>query len=104
MQTYPPPTAVFCGSDILAVGAIKYCNTAGIGVPDQVSVVGFDNLEIAELVTPELTTLDVPTREMGEAVAEALIRLGDKKESFIVTELQTRLIVRGSTGPAKTTR
>lgn len=99
MQTYPRPTTVFCGSDILAVGAIKYCHEAGIAVPGEVSVVGFDNLEIAELVTPELTTLDVPAREMGEATAEALLRLGDKKETAIVTELPTRLIVRGSTGP-----
>lgn len=99
MQTHPRPTAVFCGSDILAVGAIKYCHSAGIAVPAQVSVVGFDNLEIAELVTPELTTLNVPAREMGEAAADALCRLGEKKETSIVTELPTRLIVRGSTGP-----
>jgi LacI family transcriptional regulator len=99
MQTHPRPTAVFCGSDILAVGAIKYCDGAGIAVPGEVSVVGFDNLEVAELVTPELTTVDVPAREMGEAAASALLRLGGGKETFIVTELPTRLIVRGSTGP-----
>jgi LacI family transcriptional regulator len=104
MQTYPRPTAVFCGSDILAVGAIKYCQSANIGIPNDVSVVGFDNLEVAELVTPELTTLDVPAREMGEAAAEALLRLETKKEAFIVTELPTRLIVRGSTGPVKSTK
>ncbi|WP_223479719.1 LacI family DNA-binding transcriptional regulator [Oricola indica] len=100
MQTHPRPTAIFCGSDILAVGAIKYCHVAGIAVPGEVSVVGFDNLEIAELVTPELTTLNVPAREMGEAAADALIRLGEKKETSIATELPTRLIVRDSTGPA----
>ncbi|MFC3076038.1 LacI family DNA-binding transcriptional regulator [Shinella pollutisoli] len=104
MQTHPRPTTVFCGSDILAVGAIKYCHSAGIAVPEDVSVVGFDNLEVAELVTPELTTVDVPAREMGEAAADALLRLGEKKGSFIVTELPTRLIVRGSTGPAAARR
>lgn len=103
MQTHPRPTAVLSGSDILAVGAIKYCRSANIVVPDEVSVVGFDNLEIAELVTPELTTLNVPAREMGEAAADALIRLGAKKEKTIVTELPTRLIVRGSTGRAPST-
>lgn len=100
MRTHPRPSAVFCGSDILAVGAMKHCHSAGIAVPGDVSVVGFDNLDIAELVTPELTTLDVPAREMGEAAADALLRLGEKKESFVVTELPTRLIVRGSTGAA----
>lgn len=104
MQTHPRPTTVFCGSDILAVGAIKYCHIAGIAVPEDVSLVGFDNLEVAELVTPELTTVDVPAREMGEAAAEALLRLADKKEAFIVTELPTRLIVRDSTGPAAPSR
>lgn len=99
MQTYPRPTAVFCGSDILAVGAVKYCHSANIMVPAEVSIVGFDNLEVAELVTPELTTLDVPAREMGEAAADALLRLAAKEGGEIVTELPTRLIVRGSTGP-----
>jgi LacI family transcriptional regulator len=99
MQTHPRPTAVFCGSDILAVGAVKYCHSAGVAVPGDVSIVGFDNLEIAELVTPELTTINVPAREMGEAAADALFRLGNKEKSKIVTELNTRLIVRGSTGP-----
>jgi LacI family transcriptional regulator len=103
MQTYPRPTAVFCGSDILAVGAIKYCHSASIAVPSDVSLVGFDNLEIAELVTPELTTVNVPAREMGEAAADALVRLGKKEQGTIVTELSTRLIVRGSTGPSRHT-
>ncbi|MEP7456193.1 LacI family DNA-binding transcriptional regulator [Phyllobacterium sp. SB3] len=100
MQTHPRPSAVFCGSDILAVGGIKYCRSANIGIPDDISVVGFDNLEIAELISPELTTLDVPAREMGEAAAEVLLQLNAKKEVNTVTELRTRLIVRGSTGPA----
>lgn len=98
MQTHPRPTTVFCGSDIIAVGAIKYCQTAGISVPFDVSVVGFDNLEVAELVHPELTTVDVPARQMGEAAADAVLRLSEKREPSIVTVLPTRLIVRGSTG------
>ena len=61
----PRPTAVFCGSDILAAGAIKYCHEAGIAVPSDVSIMGFDNLEIAELTTPELTTLEVPCSRHG---------------------------------------
>jgi LacI family transcriptional regulator len=97
MQTYPRPTAIFCGSDILAIGAIKFCRTAGIKIPEEVSLVGFDNLEVASLVMPELTTIDVPARDMGAAAAEALLRLRAQDERTIVTELQTRLIVRETT-------
>ena len=103
MQTHPRPTAVFCGSDILAVGGIKHCQSIGIKVPEEVSVVGFDNLEIAQLVTPELTTLNVPASEMGEAAAEILVdaQKDDKFPVGIVQQLQTRLIVRGSTAAVK---
>ncbi len=101
MQTYPRPTAVFCGSDILAVGGIKYCRIAGISVPGEVSIVGFDNLEMASLVMPELTTVDVPARDMGRSAAEALLRLRTREDQSIVVELPTRLIVRETTGAPK---
>ena len=100
MQTHPRPTAVFCGSDILAVGAVKYCGPAGISVPKDVSIIGFDNLEIAHVVEPELTTIDVPAREMGQMAAEALIEFKKSGEKGIVKTLQTRLLIRQSTGPA----
>ena len=101
MQTYPRPTAIFCGSDILAVGGIKYCRMAGISVPEDVSIVGFDNLEMASLVMPELTTVDVPAREMGRSTGEALLRLRMQTDQAIVVELATRLIVRETTGAPK---
>lgn len=88
MQTHPRPTAVFCGSDILAVGAMKYCQSEGIAVPGQVSIVGFDNIEIAQLVSPELTTLDVPARAMGEAAAALLIEAKGKMLGGVVTQMQ----------------
>jgi LacI family transcriptional regulator len=94
------PTAVFCGSDILAVGAIKFCHSAGIRVPEDVSIVGFDNLEVAELVNPELTTIEVPAREMGALAADTVLARFANADAPHVHELRTRLIVRGSTGPA----
>ena len=99
MQTRPRPTAVFCGSDILAVGAVRTCKSEGIAIPDEVSVVGFDDLEIAQVVSPELTTLNVPVKSMGEAAADATLALfrGGKD---IVTHVPLRLVVRQSTGPA----
>ncbi|MAP18374.1 MAG: GntR family transcriptional regulator [Aurantimonas sp.] len=102
MQTHPRPTAVFCGSDIIAAGASNYCRTNEIPIPAEVSIVGFDDLEIAELVSPPLTTVNVPAKQMGIMAGKALS--GDSKpvKSLIVHEMQTRLIVRGSTGQAST--
>jgi LacI family transcriptional regulator len=94
------PTAVFCGSDILATGAIKYCHQQGIVVPKDMSIVGFDNLEIAELTAPELTTLEVPAREMGSLAANYILAPATQKRHLRQTELPIRIIVRGSTGAA----
>lgn len=100
METYPRPTAVFCGSDILAVGAVKHCRAVGIEVPGAVSIIGFDNLEIAHVVEPELTTIDVPAREMGQMAAESIIELRQSRQTGLSKKLQTRLLIRQSTGPA----
>lgn len=100
MQSPTRPTAVFCGSDILAAGALKFCKTVGVRVPEDISIIGFDNLEIAELLTPELTTLEVPAKDMGVLIAQ-MITSGVKSEEFEgVKELSTQLIVRDSTGAA----
>ncbi len=100
MQTHPRPTAVFCGSDILAVGAVRFCKYAGIRVPDDVSIMGFDNLEIAELIDPALTTLHVSLKEMGDAVAEAVLSLS-QGNGGPVTDIPARLVVRQSTGAVR---
>jgi LacI family transcriptional regulator len=94
-----PPTALFCGSDILAAGALKYCHDHGVNVPQDVSVLGFDNLEIAELTTPELTTLEVPAHDMGRLAAEYILASPPQKTHLRQRELAIRLVVRGSTGP-----
>lgn len=103
MQTMPRPTAVFCGSDILAAGAIRHCQTSKIAVPGQVSIMGFDNLEVAELVNPELTTLNVPLKAMGEAAAETLMALSQNRDCQRVIDIPLRLVVRDSTGPVERT-
>jgi LacI family transcriptional regulator len=99
MSTRSRPSAVFCGSDILAAGAIKYCHEAGIAVPGEVSIMGFDNLEIAELTTPELTTLEVPSRDMGRLAADFILASQLQRRHLRQRELAIRLITRGSTGP-----
>jgi DNA-binding LacI/PurR family transcriptional regulator len=70
----PSITALFCGSDVLAIGAMYECRQRGISIPDDLSVVGFDNLEISEYVDPPLTTLNVPAYEMGAEAGQYIVR------------------------------
>lgn len=68
------PTAVFCSNDLVAVGALKACADAGVVVPRDCSVVGCDDIEMARFVSPELTTVAIPARELGARAARLLIR------------------------------
>lgn len=101
MSAPVPPTAVFCGSDIIAAGALKYCHENGIAVPDAVSMLGFDNLGIAELTTPGLTTIEVPARDMGLLAADYILASPAQRQHLRQRELSIRLVVRASTKPAQ---
>ncbi len=94
-------TAIFCGSDVLAVGALRGCKDAGLSVPQDISMIGFDNLDIAEYITPGLTTIDVPARLMGEQAANYFLADQSSLNIHSRVELETRLIVRDSTAPAR---
>lgn len=97
-----PPTAVFCANDLLAVGALKECLASGVDVPGDVSLVGSDDIELARVVTPELTTVAVPSREMGARAARLLVQRleGEREGPGQPRPLDVRLVVRDSTGPA----
>ena len=69
------PTALLCANDMMAIGALEYCRTKGLKVPTDVSVVGFDDVAMAPLLTPRLTTVRQPADEMGMGAAELLIDL-----------------------------
>lgn len=99
MTAETPPTAVFCASDIVAAGALKYCREAGLGVPQDISILGFDNLEVAALTTPELTTIDVPAREMGTLAGDYLLATPVQRQHMRQRDLPLRLVVRASAGP-----
>lgn len=92
-------SAVFCANDEMALGVYEACKARGIRVPDDMSVVGYDNDRIGEYITPPLTSLHQPKHEMGYVVADQLIRRinegGDALAQTIV--LDGRLIVRDST-------
>jgi len=93
----PRPTAVICGNDVLAIGALAECQSAGLAVPRDLSVTGFDDLEIATVVTPPLTTVHFPTAELGSYAAQHLLSRLAGKPFELRTELPVELMVRAST-------
>lgn len=82
-----PPTAVFAMSDYMAYGALKYALKHQIQIPDQLSMVGFDNYEFSEFTIPQLTSVKVPLLEMGEYAAKSLIELIEKTDVCNKTKL-----------------
>lgn len=96
-------TAVFCFNDIAAIGAIRALKDAGLSVPEDVSVVGFDDIQSAAYSTPSLTTVRQPLTEMGRRGAQVLLeRIAHRDREFAVEiTMAPELIVRESTGVAK---
>jgi LacI family transcriptional regulator len=94
------PTAVFAGSDEIAVGVIEAARSRGLRVPEDLSVVGFDDTQLARYASPPLTTVRQPLREMGSVALRTAMRqaAGERLDSHHV-ELATELIVRHSTAP-----
>ena len=94
------PTAVVTMSDVIGLGVLEYLGEAGRRVPRDVSVVGFDDIPEATLVRPQLTTVSQYGLEKGRRAAEILMRLIGSEEVVASTALETRLVVRESSGPA----
>jgi len=92
----PRPTALVCGNDVLAVGAIREAKARGLRVPRDVSVTGFDDIELAEVIEPGLTTVHVPHRRMGAAAARALLAMRDGAHEPGSVKLDTHLVLRAS--------
>jgi LacI family transcriptional regulator len=99
LQMDLPPSAVFCANDIQAIGAISECRDIGVSVPNDISIVGFDDLPIAQYITPKLTTVRVPAQEMGDSAAKRLIAAIESGAPVLPLELSTDLVIRGSTAP-----
>jgi LacI family transcriptional regulator len=99
-------TAIFCFNDIAAIGAIRALKDAGLRVPEDVSVVGFDDIQSAAYSTPSLTTVRQPLFEMGQRGAQILLERIANRETRNATEIvmAPELIVRESTGPARPNR
>ncbi len=91
-----PPSVVMCGNDVLAVGAIAKAKELGIKVPQDLSVTGFDDIEISKISSPSLTTVHVPHRRMGTEAAKMLISLVSKKDGQDKVLIETSLEIRES--------
>ncbi|WP_050927678.1 LacI family DNA-binding transcriptional regulator [Aestuariivita boseongensis] len=100
MACTPRPTAVLCGNDVFAAGALMMARKMGLRVPEDVSITGFDDIELAEIVTPALTTVHVPHREMGRRAAQKLLSLRAGDDPGPSIELATTIQWRESLGPA----
>ena len=94
------PTAFFASNDQTAISAMAVLRQAGVRVPEDVSVAGFDNIEQARYMHPSLTTIEVPMQQLGaEGIRHLLAQLAGEKTELLVT-LPHHLVVRDSTGPA----
>ena len=88
-------------SDAMAIGAMRALRELGLDIPSDVSVVGFDDIDLAPHVDPPLTTVHQPIRRKGEEAVRALLTVVARRGSATPEHrrLETRLVVRGSTGP-----
>lgn len=98
-----PPTAVFSANDLMAIGAIRAIKERGLSVPEDVAVVGFDDIDTADYITPPLTTVRQPIFELGKVAGENLINLIEEwpPQEPIQKILGVELIVRQSCGVKK---
>jgi LacI family transcriptional regulator len=100
MQAKPRPTAIVCGNDVLAMGALLEAHKLGLAVPQDLSIIGFDDLEMARHIHPSLTTLHVPTQLLWHTVAERVIAALAQAPVQAATEVEVELLVCEPTGAA----
>lgn len=96
MQLRPRPTAIFCGNDVLAIGALFAAQSMNIDVPGELSIVGCDNLPISSQITPALSTVLLPTYELGQCAARTLIDWLTLDQTPADACLPIELVVRGT--------
>lgn len=94
------PTAIVCTNDYFALGALFEALDRGIKVPEEMSIVGFDDIETGAHIHPGLTTVSVPNKEMGEAVAKYIVSLLEGETIEEPPPLDATLLIRESSGPA----
>lgn len=92
------PTAVFCANDELAIGFYRYCHEHGVDIPHDISVIGYDNIDLDEFVTPKLTTIEQPIMKLGETSAKLILnRIHHRDMERQLIDFPVRLVKRSST-------
>jgi LacI family transcriptional regulator len=106
MSLSNPPTAIFCANDRMAVGCYEALKELGLHIPDDVSVIGYDDDEVARHLSPQLTTLVLPHRSMGRWAVEKALSFPDAapRDKYHVVKFECPLIERDSIGPPRATR
>jgi DNA-binding LacI/PurR family transcriptional regulator len=98
------PTALICANDLMAIGAMVYCREQSLEIPRDISICGFDDIPLASLVQPGLTSVDQRGDQLGRSACRLLLRLiappNPDDQAPIETDHPTTLVVRGSVGPA----
>lgn len=100
MRLQDRPTAVMCGNDVLAAGALGRARELGIRVPVDVSITGYDDIELAQVVYPPLATVHVPHREMGRRAAQILVAMVKDGQVVAPVRLDAVVVLRASLGDA----
>jgi len=101
LTAHPDLTAIYCTTDTLAIGVLCECHALGIRVPEDVSVAGYSDLEIVSQLDPSLSTVHIPSDQIGTRIADFLIDRINGKAGPNKIELQAEIIIRRSTGPAR---
>jgi len=93
----PLPTAFFADNDLVAIGAARALKEAGYKIPDEISIVGFDDMPVANVMDPPLTTINVPKERLGSLAVERLLsQIEQPTEEFVKVEVGTKLVKRQS--------
>ncbi|GHU50418.1 transcriptional regulator RbsR [Clostridia bacterium] len=96
-QAKPLPTGIFCASDVIAIAVMRKLREAGIRVPEQISIIGMDNIELSGYVSPMLTTVGMPTIEMANIAVQTLIgRINKQHKLPLKIDLPCKLVMRES--------
>lgn len=101
LRSNQPPTAIFLANDVMAIGAINATHESGLRVPEDISIVGFDDIPYSNYTNPPLTTIHQPAYEKGVRAAEILINLLETQETPESAILPLQMVVRNSTAPAR---
>jgi LacI family transcriptional regulator len=97
-----PPTAIFCSNDRMAVGCYQALKERRLSIPDDISVIGYDDEEVARHLSPQLTSLVLPHREMGRwAVDRGFSLAGARREKYPIAKIECPLIERQSIAAPK---